>query len=102
MSRPLRIEYTGALDHVISRGNERKPIYRDEAGFHLVVETPHGNLFVGMRQLNGVMGSQSTVVLKISTWVEKVAYQGQCLALVEWKLGLASNADMNPLICPSV
>ena len=78
----MRIEYAGALYHVTSRGNERKPIYREEVDFclfldvlaevcdrfnwvihswclmtnhyHLVVETPDGNLSAGMRQLNGV------------------------------------------------
>nr|WP_306801361.1 transposase [Endozoicomonas sp. ONNA1] len=68
--------------HVTSRGNERKPIYLEEVDFslfldvlaevchrfnwvihswclmnnhyHLVVETPDGNLSAGMRQLNGV------------------------------------------------
>ena len=82
MSRPLRIEYAGALMHVTSRGNERKPIYRNDVDFqlflntlsevcdqfnwvihsfclmtnhyHLVVETPDANLSKGMRQLNGV------------------------------------------------
>ena len=82
MSRPLRIQYAGALYHITSRGNERKPIYQDEADFrlfmatleevcdrfnwvihswclmtnhyHLLVETPDANLSVGMRQLNGV------------------------------------------------
>ncbi|WP_263079861.1 transposase [Endozoicomonas sp. Mp262] len=82
MSRPLRIEYAGALYHVTSRGNERKAIYREGADFelfldvlaevcerfhwvihswclmsnhyHVVVETPNGNLSAGMRQLNGV------------------------------------------------
>lgn len=82
MSRPLRLEYAGALYHVTARGNERKAIYREEADFemylgvlaevckrfnwvihsyclmtnhyHLLVETPDGNLSQGMRQLNGV------------------------------------------------
>jgi putative transposase len=82
MARPLRLEFAGALYHVTARGNERKPIYRDErdrqrflerlatvaAGFsvrvhayvlmrnhyHLLVETPAGNLSRAMRQLNGV------------------------------------------------
>jgi REP element-mobilizing transposase RayT len=82
MARPLRIEYDGALYHITSRGNERKLIYRDDADrrafldilhevnkrynwlchayclmdnhYHLVVETPAGNLSRGMRQLNGV------------------------------------------------
>jgi hypothetical protein len=31
MARPLRIEYPGAHYHVMSRGNERRPIVRDDA-----------------------------------------------------------------------
>ncbi len=82
MARPLRIEYDGALYHITARGNERKPIYKDDEDrtvfldvlkqvnsrfnwichayclmnnhYHLVVETPDGNLSKGMRQLNGV------------------------------------------------
>ncbi len=82
MARPLRIEFDGALYHVTSRGNERKPIYKDSEDrklfltslgqvcerfhwlchayclmnnhYHLVIETPDGNLSRGMRQLNGV------------------------------------------------
>jgi len=30
MSRPLRIQYPGAIYHVTHRGNERKAIYQDE------------------------------------------------------------------------
>ena len=29
MARPLRIEYPGAFYHVINRGIERRPIFRD-------------------------------------------------------------------------
>ena len=82
MARPLRIEYSGALYHVTSRGNEKKPIFKEEGDrevflelldsvnkrynwmchayilmnnhYHLVIETPEGNLSKGMRQLNGV------------------------------------------------
>ena len=82
MARPLRIEYDGALYHVTSRGHERKPIFKDDGDrelflttlwqvterfhwlchaycvmnnhYHLVIETPDGNLSKGMRQLNGV------------------------------------------------
>lgn len=82
MARPLRIEYAGAIYHVTSRGNARKPIFRDDQDrgillnileevngrynwlyhayclmnnhYHLVIETPDGNLSKGMRQLNGV------------------------------------------------
>jgi REP element-mobilizing transposase RayT len=82
MARPLRIEYSGAVYHVTSRGNERKPIYLDDDDrrlfldilarvnsrynwlchayclmdnhYHLVIETVDGNLSKGMRQLNGI------------------------------------------------
>ncbi len=82
MSRPLRLEFPGALWHVTARGNERKAIYRDDEDrrdwlellgavvgewnwvlhayvlmpnhFHLLVETPDRTLSDGMRQLNGV------------------------------------------------
>jgi putative transposase len=79
MARPLRIEYDGALYHLTSRGNEQKPIFRDDADrklfsilfsrvtqrlhwlchayclmnnhYHLLIETPDGNLLKGVRQL---------------------------------------------------
>lgn len=81
MTRPLRLEFPGALYHVTSRGNRRNPIYRDDADrrawldilgrvcerhhfivhsfcqmtnhYHLLVETVEANLAQGMRQLNG-------------------------------------------------
>lgn len=82
MARPIRIEFSGALYHVTSRGDRREPIYEDDLDrerflevlgqvaedfnwvchawclmsnhYHLVLETPDGNLSKGMRQLNGV------------------------------------------------
>ncbi len=82
MSRPLRIEFAGALYHVTSRGDGREVIFlgdEDRHGFldvlseivrdfnwavhayclmdnhyHLLIETPESNLSKGMRQLNGV------------------------------------------------
>jgi hypothetical protein len=30
MARPLRIEYPGAVYHITSRGNEKKPVYKDD------------------------------------------------------------------------
>lgn len=82
MARPLRIEYDGAVYHITSRGNDRKPIYKDDEDrrifletlqktnkrynwichayclmnnhYHLAIETNDGNLSKGMRQLNGV------------------------------------------------
>ncbi len=82
MARPLRIEYPGAVYHVTSRGNARQGIFVDDGDrgrfldilsmvverfhwlchayclmenhYHLLIETPDGNLSKGMRELNGV------------------------------------------------
>ncbi len=78
----MRIEYPGALYHVTSRGNARNDVVMDDDDrknflsvlgsvvkrfnwlchayclmdnhYHLLIETPEGNLSKGMRQLNGV------------------------------------------------
>ena len=82
MARQLRIEYPGALYHLRSRGNAQQAIYLSVGDrrkwlallgdvcnrfnwvcycycqmtnhYHLMVETPEGNLSRGMRHLNGV------------------------------------------------
>jgi len=38
MSRPLRIEYSGALYHITARGNERNPIYREDRNYQRFLE----------------------------------------------------------------
>jgi len=81
MPRKLRIEYEGAIYHVMNRGDRREPIFKDDADrkrfletlgeacaktdwqvhalclmenhFHLVVETPKGNLVAGMKWFLG-------------------------------------------------
>lgn len=79
MSRPLRIEFAGALYHVTSRGDGREDIYLDVLAkarerfnwtvhayclmgnhYHLLLETPDGNLSKGMRYLNGVYTQRFT------------------------------------------
>jgi putative transposase len=82
MSRPLRLEFPDALYHITSRGDRREDIYEDAVDreaylkilasvitqfnwvcyayclmgnhYHLLIQTPDGNLSKGMRQLNGV------------------------------------------------
>jgi len=82
MARPLRLEWPGALYHVTSRGDRREPIVEDDEDraawvavlgeacgrfgwrvhawclmtnhYHLLLETPGGQLSAGMRHLNGV------------------------------------------------
>jgi putative transposase len=81
MARPLRLEYAGAIYHVTARGNERKKLFYGEEDreilrqklaasvgryqvrlyaytfmsnhFHLLLETPRGNLSRFMQHLNG-------------------------------------------------
>jgi REP element-mobilizing transposase RayT len=81
MPRKLRVEYEGAIYHVMNRGDRREPIFLDDEDrrrfqttlgeacaktgwlvhawclmpnhFHLVVETPQPNLVTGMKWLLG-------------------------------------------------
>ena len=81
MARQLRIEYAGAIYHVMSRGDRREAIFKDDEDrrrflatlgeacgktgwqvlalclmpnhFHLVVETPQANLVAGMKWFLG-------------------------------------------------
>ncbi len=80
MARPLRIEYPGAYYHITSRGNERKTIFKNKSDrksflsylksacqrygaiihvyclmnnhYHLLLETPKGNLSKVMHHIN--------------------------------------------------
>jgi REP element-mobilizing transposase RayT len=82
MSRPLRLEFAGALYHVTARGNACEDIFRDDGDratfldllgreiaqqrwrlyayclmgnhYHLLIETPEPNLTRGMQRLNQV------------------------------------------------
>ncbi|HLF50201.1 MAG TPA: transposase [Methylomirabilota bacterium] len=82
MARPLRLPFPGGIYHVTARGNEKRPIFSDDADchgflrllatvvdryhilchayclmnnhYHLLLETPDANLSSAMRQLNGV------------------------------------------------
>ena len=81
MARKLRVEYPGAIDHLMNRGDRREPIFLDDADrqrlvetlaeacaktgwqvhayvlmpnhFHLVAETPQPNLVAGMKWFLG-------------------------------------------------
>jgi putative transposase len=82
MSRPLRIEYSGAWYHILNRGRRRETIFRDPKDYpiflrtiqeacefwhlrvaayclmpnhyHLLVQTPNGNLSRCLRHIDGV------------------------------------------------
>jgi REP element-mobilizing transposase RayT len=106
MPRKLRIQYEGALYHVVNRGDRREPIFRDDLDrqrfletlgeacaktdwqvhalclmgnhFHLVVETPKANLVTGMKWFLG------TYTLRFN-WRHKLSghlFSGRYKALV--------------------
>ncbi len=86
MARKIRIEYPGALYHLTSRGNARQSIFINDDDrnaflsilddvilehqwacyayclmdnhYHLLIETPEGNLAAGMQRLNSVYSSK--------------------------------------------
>ena len=39
MSRPLRLEFAGALYHITSRSDQRKVIFLDESDFEIFLDT---------------------------------------------------------------
>ncbi len=41
MARPLRIEYDGAVYHITSRGNARKPIYKEDEDRRIFLQVLH-------------------------------------------------------------
>jgi hypothetical protein len=47
MARPIRIEYPGAVYHVICRGNNRQVIYRDDEWRRLEIVPGFGYLLIG-------------------------------------------------------
>ncbi|KKW44589.1 MAG: hypothetical protein UY95_C0024G0008 [Parcubacteria group bacterium GW2011_GWA2_56_7] len=81
MARPLRVEFKGGLYHVIARGNAKQKIFLDDHDrerflywlkdairvhnlvlhayclmgnhYHVLIETPDGNLSRAMRDVNG-------------------------------------------------
>ena len=125
MSRPLRLEFAGALYHVTSRGDGREDIYLSDEDrlawletlgqvcvrfnwvchaycqmtnhYHIVIETPDANLSKGMRQLNGVY----------TQWFNRKhgraghVFQGRFKAILVEKdsylLELARSVVLNPL-----
>lgn len=125
MARPLRIEYTGALYHVTTRGDRQEDIFTLDVDridfleilsrvverfnwlvhayclmdnhYHLLIETPDGNLSKGMRQLNGVYTQTSN---RNNNRVGHV-FQGRFKAILVQKdsylLDLARYIVLNPV-----
>jgi REP element-mobilizing transposase RayT len=125
MSRPLRIEYAGAIYHVTSRGDRREDIYLDDGDrqmwldvlsqvcarfhwrchawcmmdnhYHLIVETIEGNLSRGMRQLNGVYTQKVNRKHKRSGHVFQGRYKAILVEKNSYLMELSRYVVLNPV-----
>lgn len=105
MPRQLRIQYPGAMYHVMSRGNQRKDIFLDDVDrqdflktlaeacqktgwqvhayclmsnhYHVVLETPNANLVAGMAWLQGTYTTRLNHRHKLTGHVLSGRYKSQ-------------------------
>jgi len=125
MSRPLRIEFPGAFYHVTSRGNERKEVFisqKDREKFlsylesaterygavihvwcqlsnhyHLLLETPRGNLSEIMHHLNGAYTTYFNVKRKRSGHLFQGRFKAILIEEDEYATQLSRYIHLNPV-----
>jgi len=125
MARPLRIEFPGAFYHVTSRGNERKAIFRSQRDrekfisylesaivrygaiihvyclmdnhYHLLVETPSGNLSQIMQHINGAYTTYFNVKRQRSGHLFQGRYKAILIDVDEYAKELSRYIHLNPV-----
>lgn len=125
MARPLRIEFAGAIYHVMSRGNARQEIVMDDAdrekrldwlrrtvetyGWrlhafalmpnhdHLFVETPEPNLSAGMQYLNGSYASYFNCRHRRSGHLFEGRFKGHLIEEEGYFLEVSRYIHLNPV-----
>lgn len=125
MARPLRLEFPGAVYHVMSRGNRREAIYRDDADrrawlrilalvcrrhrcvvhgfcqmnnhYHLLVETTDANLAQAMRQLNGLYAQHVNKRHNVVGHLFQGRYKAILVQKSSYLLELSRYIVLNPL-----
>lgn len=125
MARPLRIEFPGAFYHITSRGNEQKDIFksqRDRARFlsylesatqryggvihtyclmnnhyHLLLETPLGNLSQIMRHINGAYTTYFNTKWKRAGHLLQGRYKAILVDVDEYAKELSRYIHLNPV-----
>ena len=125
MARPLRIEYEGAFYHVTARGNERKRVFFGKADYeafkgylkeakekygarlhcyvlmtnhyHLLVETPKGNLSRLMHYLNGSYTNYLNRKRRRSGHLFQGRYKGIVVERDSYLLELSRYLHLNPV-----
>jgi REP element-mobilizing transposase RayT len=125
LARQLRIEYPGALYHVTSRGNEKKDIFRSikdrdkflsylssawerhgavfhayclmSNHFHLMVETPLGNLSWIMKHINGSYTTYFNVKHKRAGHLLQGRYKAVLVQADAYAAELSRYIHLNPV-----
>lgn len=125
MPRKQRIEYPGAVYHVLSRGNYRKELFLkqktgeaferclfeavDRCGwklhayvimsnhFHLVLETPEPNLIVGMKWLQSTFATRFNRLRQERGHVFQGRYKSILIGSDRPLLGLVDYVHLNPV-----
>lgn len=125
MARPLRITYPGAFYHVTSRGNEQKDVFRSQRDrekfleylasaterygavihaycllsnhYHLLMETPEGNLSQIMRHVNGAYTTYFNVKRKRTGHLFQGRFKAILVEADEYALELSRYIHLNPV-----
>ena len=125
MARPLRIQYPGAFYHITARGNERKDVYKNNRDrekflsylgtaterygarihayclmsnhYHLLLETPDGNLPQIMRHINGAYTTYFNVKRQRSGHLFQGRYKAILVEADEYATQLSRYIHLNPV-----
>jgi REP element-mobilizing transposase RayT len=125
MARALRIEFPGAFYHITSRGNEKKDIFRSRKDrerflfyiesvaerydavvhtyclmtnhYHLLLETPRGNLSEIMQYVNGAYTTYFNVKRKRSGHLFQGRFKSIVVDADEYAMELSRYIHLNPV-----
>ena len=125
MARPLRIEYPGAFYHVTSRGNERRTIFQSNRDrekylsylesaherygavihvyclmgnhYHLLLETPRGNLSKILQYVNGAYTTYFNIKRSRSGHLFQGRFKGILVDKDEYCKELSRYIHLNPV-----
>jgi putative transposase len=125
MARALRVTYPGAFYHVTSRGNERKAVFKSKRDrekfleylasatqrydarihaycmmnnhYHLLLETPSGNLPQIMRHINGSYTNYFNIKRERSGHLFQGRYKAILVEMDEYAKELSRYIHLNPV-----